>query len=128
MKVLIIDDSAVMRRVVGNALREAGLMLGEVYEAGNGVEALEILRLSAAGGRAPSLILCDIHMPKLDGIGFLRQRAALGLATAPVLMVTADANDPLVAEAIAAGANGFIAKPFCTEQIREGVRNLVGAL
>jgi len=128
MRVLIIDDSAVMRKVVGKALREAGLELDEVYEAGNGMEAIEVLLRSTAEGRAPGLILCDIHMPKLDGIGFLRERAMLGLDGAPVLMITADASDPLVAAAIAAGANGFVAKPFRAKQICDSVRTVAGVL
>lgn len=128
MRVLIIDDSAVMRRVVGNALREAGFELEEVYEAGNGIDAIEALRHATASGKAPNLILCDIHMPKLDGIGFLRERSAQGLAGTPVFMITADASDPLIAEAVAAGANGFVAKPFRSEHIRDRVKTAAGVL
>jgi len=119
MRVLIIDDSALMRRIVAKALREAGLPLDEIVEAANGVEGVAALERLAAEGHETSLILCDVHMPALDGVGFLLRRAALGLATAPVLMVTADASDPRVAEALAAGASGFIAKPFSVEQVRE---------
>jgi two-component system chemotaxis response regulator CheY len=128
MRILIIDDSAVMRRIVGNALSEAGLKIDEVIEAGNGAEGIAILERLTAAGQAPGLILCDVHMPKLDGIAFLRERAALGLGTAPVLMVTADANDPLIAKAVAAGANGYIAKPFRAEHICDRVRTVMGAL
>jgi two-component system, chemotaxis family, chemotaxis protein CheY len=110
-----------MRRIVAKALHDAGLPLDEVIEAGNGVEGIAVLQRLEAGGQAPGLVLCDVHMPVMDGVGFLRQRAALGLATAPVLMVTADPSDPLVAEALAAGAAGFIAKPFSVEQVREKV-------
>ena len=118
MRVLIVDDSALMRRIVGKALREAGLELEEVVEAGNGAEGIAALE------KYPNwfdLILCDVHMPTLDGVGFLRERAARGLATTPVLMVTADASDPLVERAMAEGARGFIAKPFSAEQIRDQV-------
>ena len=119
MRVLIIDDSALMRRIVTKALREAGLQLEEVLEAGNGAEGVAMLQQLATGGQAPDLILCDVHMPVMDGVSFLRERSALRLAGAPVIMVTADASDPMVAEALASGASGFIAKPFSAEQIRE---------
>ena len=119
MKVLIVDDSALMRRIVGKALREAGLELDEVLEAANGLEGIATLERLAASAQQPDLVLCDVHMPELNGVGFLRKRAALGLANGPVIMVTADASDPMVAEALAAGARGFIAKPFSPEQIRE---------
>ena len=119
MRVLIVDDSALMRRIVANALRAAGATLDEAMEAGNGAEAIAALERLAAEGRAVDLVLCDVHMPVMDGVGFLRQRAARGLSPAPVIMVTADASDPLVEQAIAAGARGFIAKPFSAEQVRE---------
>jgi two-component system chemotaxis response regulator CheY len=125
MRVLIIDDSTLMRRIVGKALREAGLPLDEVLEGGNGAEGIAILQQLTAEGRPADLVLCDVHMPVMDGVGFLRERAVLGLTT-PVVMVTADAGDPLVHEALAAGAQGFIAKPFSSGQIREQLATLVG--
>jgi two-component system chemotaxis response regulator CheY len=118
MRVLIVDDSALMRRIVAKALREAGLVLDEVVEAGNGADGIRALEQSSVSF---DLILCDVHMPALDGLGFLRERAARGLNSAPVVMVTADAGDPLIQQAIASGAQGFISKPFSAEQIRERV-------
>ena len=117
---MIIDDSALMRRIVAKALREAGIEMDEVLEAGNGAEGIAVLR-----DKTPDLILCDVHMPAMDGVSFLRQRSALGLATMPVIMVTADAGDPMVAEALASGAGGFIAKPFSSQEVREQVLALM---
>lgn len=122
MRILIVDDSALMRRIVGKALREAGLVLDEVVEAGNGAEGIEALQRC---GNGFDLILCDVHMPALDGVGFLRELRARGLTAAPVVMVTADASDPLVERAQAEGARGFIAKPFSAEQIRDLALNFV---
>ena len=119
MRILIIDDSALMRKIVTKALREAGLELEEVFEADNGAEGIAVLQRLAAANQNPNVVLCDVHMPVMDGVGFLRQRSALGLAAAPVIMVTADASDPMVAEALTFGASGFIAKPFSAEQVRE---------
>lgn len=121
MRVLIIDDSALMRRIVAKALREAGVELDEVVEAGNGAEAIARLASLDAEGREVDLILCDVHMPGMDGVGFLKERAARGLTRTPVVMVTADPSDPLVAQAVAVGAAGFIAKPFSANQVREQV-------
>jgi two-component system chemotaxis response regulator CheY len=125
MRVLIVDDSALMRRIVGKAVREAGLEIEEIVEAGNGAEGVGTLARLRAAGQTPDLVLCDVHMPVLDGVGFLRECAAQGLADAPVVMVTADASDPMVAQAMAAGASGFIAKPFSAEQVREQVAALL---
>ncbi len=71
-RVLIVDDSSVMRKIVERSLRQAGLEIGDVVEAGNGVEALAAVR------EAPfDLILSDINMPAMDGLEFLRQLATV---------------------------------------------------
>ena len=115
MRALIVDDSPVMRKVVERALRHAGIEISEVLQAGNGTEALEVLR----NNPAPDFILSDINMPGMDGLQFLEQRRAENLAPeAPVFMITTESSAPLVLRAIAAGARGYICKPFTPEQIR----------
>ncbi len=115
MRALIVDDSPVMRKVVERALRHAGIEISEVLQAGNGTEALEVLR----NNPAPDFILSDINMPGMDGLQFLEQRRAENLAPeAPVVMITTESSAPLVLRAIAAGARGYICKPFTPEQIR----------
>lgn len=120
---LIVDDSSVMRKIVERALRQAGLSLANVFEAASGVEALDILREQRV-----DLILSDINMPNMDGLEFLRQLRAQDLAPdVPVVMITTEGSEDHVREAIVAGAQGYIRKPFTAEQVKERVLPLVGA-
>jgi two-component system chemotaxis response regulator CheY len=126
LRALIVDDSAVMRKVIERALRQAGLELSEVLQASNGEEALQLLRES---GSAPlSLILSDINMPVMDGLQFLETRRQENLAQGvPVVMITTEGNESFVLRAIAAGAQGYICKPFTAEQVKVRVLPLLRA-
>ncbi len=126
MKALIIDDSAVMRKVVERALRQAGMDLSTVLEAGNGEEALNVLRREPASGPPFDLIISDINMPIMSGIEFLEGRLAENLAPGvPVVMITTEGSEPLVLRAIAAGAQGYICKPFTPDQVKARVLRLI---
>jgi two-component system chemotaxis response regulator CheY len=128
MRVLIVDDSVVMRRIVEGALRHSGLDLTEVLQAANGVEALAALEQASAADQPPGLILCDVHMPIMDGLGFLLERSRRGLVHGvPVVMITADATDPYLLRAIAAGAQGYISKPFTLGQMQATVASVLHA-
>ncbi len=126
MRALIIDDSAVMRKVVERSLRQAGLELTEVLQASNGMEALDVLRGDQQVTTPLALILSDINMPVMDGLQFLEQRKLEDLAHGvPVVMITTEASEPLVMRAIAAGAKGYICKPFTTDQVKARVMPLI---
>lgn len=121
VRALIIDDSSVMRKIVERSLRQAGLELSEVKEAGNGAEALAVLATSQV-----ELILCDINMPVMDGIEFVRRLKGVANAEGvPVVMITTEAGETHVVDALSAGARGYIRKPFTPDQVREHVLPLV---
>lgn len=126
MRALIIDDSAVMRKVVERALRQSGLDFTEVLQASNGEEALNILREDTASPVKLALIVSDINMPVMDGLQFLEARRDQQLAVGvPVVMITTEGSEPFVLRAIAAGAKGYICKPFTPEQVKARVVPLV---
>jgi two-component system, chemotaxis family, chemotaxis protein CheY len=117
VRALIVDDSSVMRKIVERSLRQAGIDLVEVREAGNGAEALGALNSSPA-----DLVLCDINMPVMDGIEFLRQLQGVSTAKGmPVVMITTEGSESHVVQALSIGARGYIRKPFTPEQIKEHV-------
>ncbi len=122
LRVLIVDDSSVMRKIVERSLRQAGLDLGEVLEASNGAEALAEVNKGKF-----DLILSDINMPAMDGLEFLRGLAGVESAKGvPVVMITTEGSEARVVEALSVGAKGYIRKPFTPEQVKERVAPLLG--
>jgi two-component system, chemotaxis family, chemotaxis protein CheY len=123
IRTLIVDDSTVMRKIVERSLRQAGLDPMVVYEAGSGTEGLDVLRVKQV-----DLILSDINMPSMDGLEFLRQLRSQNLAPGvPVVMITTESSEEHVKQAILAGAQGYIRKPFTAEQVKERVLPLINA-
>lgn len=119
--VLVVDDSSVLRKIVLRSLQQAGLQFDEMLEAGNGAEALEIVKTKQL-----SLILSDINMPTMDGLEFVRQLKSIETAQGvPVVMITTEAGEKNVLQAISHGARGYIRKPFTADQIRERIAPLL---
>ena len=107
--VLVIDDSATIRKAIRRILEGIGY---HVDEAGDGVEALE--RVSAS----PAAVLCDIDMPTMDGLTFLRElRKRPSQTSLPVIMCTTHSSFDKIREALTLGANEYIVKPFDAEII-----------
>jgi len=115
LDVLIVDDSAAIRKILQRVLRQTDLNLGEIKEAGDGTEAVEILR-----NRTFGLILSDINMPQMDGLQLLaRIKEMSHLKNVPVIMITTEGGQGKVMEAVQLGATGYVRKPFTADQIKE---------
>ena len=120
--VLIVDDSSVMRKIIERALGQAGLSMAKVLEASSGREAIAVLEREKV-----QLVLSDINMPEMDGIEFLKKVRGERLAEGvPVVMITTESSEEHVRQAIAAGAQGYLRKPFTADQVKERVLPLVG--
>jgi two-component system chemotaxis response regulator CheY len=121
LRTLIVDDSSVMRKIVARALQQGGVSIGEILEAGNGVEALDILRRQRV-----DLVLSDINMPVMDGLEFVRQLQSVDSAKGiPVVMITTEGSESHVMQAISCGARGYIRKPFTPDQMKQHVLPLL---
>ena len=111
-KVLIIDDSGVMRKIIQRNIAQAGLLVDQFVEAGDGQEGLEQVRQNSD----LDLILCDWNMPNMTGIEFLKTLRGSGEST-PLVMVTTEGSDSRAEEAKSSGANGYLTKPFTKDQL-----------
>ncbi len=118
MRVLLVDDSKVMRNVEKGILAKLGL--ADVEEAGNGAEAL-----TKVESYQPELILLDWNMPVMDGLTFLTTIRGQGNKT-PVIMVTTEAEKSRVLDAIKAGVNNYCIKPFTPETLSKCIEKTVG--
>ena len=123
VRTLIVDDSSVMRKIVERSLRQAGLGAMVVFEAASGSEGINLLKAQQV-----DLILSDINMPTMDGLEFLRQVRAQNLAPGvPFVLITTESSMEFVQQAILAGAQSYIRKPFTAEQVKERVLSLLSA-
>lgn len=109
-KVLVVDDSVSMRQMVSFTLRQGGF---EVFEAGHGQEALDRLKTLQV-----DLIITDLNMPVMDGITLIRNvRSLPAMKSKPILMLTTEGLAAKKEEGKAAGATGWIVKPFDPEKL-----------
>lgn len=121
MKILVIDDSRAMRRIVTRSIGQAGHSDHDIIEAENGRDALTLVK-----SEAPDLVLSDWHMPEMSGIELLRELNDAGIEV-PFGFVTANATRDMVAQAEAAGAIFLLARPFTAEDMAEVLGVFSGA-
>ena len=116
MKVLVIDDSQMVRYQVGKALTGAGFT---VIDAVDGLDALS--KLAAAPDT--TLVICDVNMPNMNGIEFLEKKGSSG---PPVVMLTTEGQPELIKKAKALGAKGWVMKPFKPDLLIAAAKKLTG--
>ena len=120
-KVLIIDDSAVMRKIIQRNIQQSGLLVDEFVEAGDGREGLE-----KATSNNIDLILCDWNMPNMTGIDFVKALRGSGQKNnIPIVMATTEGGEAKIEEAKNSGANGYLTKPFTPEQLKTKLGNFL---
>lgn len=121
LDVLIVDDSAAIRKILQRVLMQTDVAFGEIQEAADGLEAIEKLKQRSFG-----LVLSDINMPNMDGIQLLGQmRANAQWSNIPVVMITTEGSQAKVLEAVDLGARGYVRKPFTADQIKEKLVGLI---
>lgn len=114
MKILLVDDARTIRNIQKNVLSEIGHT--DVVEAADGVEALSKLQADR-----PDLMLVDWNMPNMDGITLVRKVRETD-KTLPMIMVTTEAEKSRVLEAVKAGVNNYVVKPFTAETLSEKIK------
>jgi|SRR5215469_1735957 len=119
--ILVVDDSAAIRKILQRVLRQTGMAINTIHEAGDGEEALKLMKLQKI-----DLVLTDINMPHMDGLQLLAALRNSGeWAKIPVVMITTEGGEAKVAEAVRLGATGYVRKPFTADQIKEKLAGIL---
>jgi len=117
----VVDDSTAIRKILQRALRQTGMSIGTIYEAGNGQEALTLLETEKV-----DLILSEINMPKMDGLQLLASvKTSAQWRYIPVVIITAESGATKVCEAVRLGAAGYLRKPITPDQITEKLAGIL---
>lgn len=113
--ILVVDDSETMRAVIKKTVAMSGVQVGELREASNGKEALQILE-----GAWVDVVLTDINMPEMGGVEFLREvKRNEVLRNIPVIFISTESSQSRVDEVVNLGAAAYVKKPFMPEKIKE---------
>lgn len=121
LNVLVVDDSPVMRKMVRRSLGMCGLPIGDIHEAGNGLEALSVL-----GRQWVDVVIADINMPEMGGVEMVERMAKDGLLSRlPVVMVSSDRSEERVLRLKELGVRAYLGKPFKPEMFRAVVEELL---
>ena len=122
--VLVVDDSATIRQMIKRTMKVAGLNVGEVYEAANGIEALAQL-----SDHEVAVVLVDINMPTMNGIQLLtRMKETESLRDIPIVIASTEGSTERIEQLKKIGATGYVRKPFQPEQLRDVLTPLLGVM
>jgi len=117
--VLLVDDSATMRKIVKRKIKEIGFAVDEFFEAGDGKQALEVVFNNSV-----DLILLDWNMPVMNGLEFVQTLKSVKLLKSiTVIMLTTEGSPEKITEATSSGVDGFMLKPVTTEHLRDSLKN-----
>ncbi|MEQ8525963.1 response regulator [Gracilimonas sp.] len=123
INILVVDDSAVMRSMIIKTIKNTGVEVGEIHQAGNGAEGLEIVENNWL-----DLLFIDVNMPIMDGIEMLEQiRKNPITMDMPVLIVSTESNSERI-KIIDEQYAGFVHKPFTPEILREKILSVLGVM
>ena len=120
-RILVVDDSPVSRKIVRRAVQMSGIDSGEILEAGNGKEALELL-----GKSWIDVVLADINMPVMDGLELVSEMAKQDYMKAtPVVIISSEKGEQKVEQMLAMGVSAYVPKPFRPEQLKQIIGKLL---
>lgn len=124
MKILVVDDMVTMRKIIKTQLGKLGYT--DITEADDGTTAVESIKTAAATGQNYEMIICDWNMPKMTGLDLLKAvRSTASIANTPFIMITAEAEQKNIIEAIKAGVNNYIVKPFTPDTLSEKIKKVL---
>lgn len=122
LDLLIVDGSPAIRKILQRQLQKAEMPIGQIFQAGDGLEALAVIRANKIG-----VVLSEVNMPNMDGIQLLGElRANEQWKDIPVVMITTEGSESIVMEAARLGATGYVRKPFTPEQIKDVISRFSG--
>ncbi|MGE4294955.1 MAG: chemotaxis response regulator CheY [Campylobacterales bacterium] len=122
MKILVVDDSSTMRRIIKNTLNRLGYK--DLFEAENGAQAWEVLQQNPEIG----VLVTDWNMPEMNGLELVQKvRAEQRYTDLPIIMVTTEGGKTEVITALKAGVNNYIVKPFTPDVLKEKLEAVLGA-
>jgi len=120
MRILIVDDSSTMRKIVLRSIRKSGVKVTEILEAQNGKEALDIICSSQV-----DLIFTDINMPEMNGLELIKElKSSPNTSSIPIIIISTEGTDDVISEAKQLGVDSFIRKPFTPETVKAEVEKI----
>ncbi|MBN1115554.1 MAG: response regulator [Oligoflexia bacterium] len=124
MRILVVDDMVTMRKIIKTQLTKLGYT--DITEADDGTTAVEAIKIAVSSGQPYDLIISDWNMPNMSGLDLLKAiKSTAEIANTPFLMVTAEAEQKSIIEAIKSGVSNYIVKPFTPDTLQEKIKKII---